>query len=100
MARINKSKTLTNIYHLNVNVKLMLENVIQIKSGTITNVDVSVKIWKKKHVCEKGYIWNPGNCTCKNAKYLGDLYYWIISITGDSVINCDKIIKVTKTILK
>ena len=44
MARINKSKTLTNIYHLNVNVKLMLENVIQIKSGTITNVDVSVKI--------------------------------------------------------
>ena len=33
-----------NIYHANVNVNLMAENVIQIKSGLMRNVDVSVKI--------------------------------------------------------
>ena len=33
-----------NIYHANVNVNLMVENVIQIKSGLMRNVDVSVKI--------------------------------------------------------
>ena len=33
-----------NIYHANVNVNLMVENVIQIKSGLRRNVDVSVKI--------------------------------------------------------
>ena len=38
---INESK---NIYHANVNVSLMVENVIQIKSGITINVSVSVKI--------------------------------------------------------
>ena len=33
-----------NIYHANVNVNLIVENVIQIKSGLMRNVDVSVKI--------------------------------------------------------
>ena len=33
-----------NIYHANVNVNLMVENVIQIKSGLMRNVDVSVNI--------------------------------------------------------
>ena len=33
-----------NIYHANVNVNLMVENVIQIKSGLMRNVDVSVKM--------------------------------------------------------
>ena len=32
-----------NIYHVNVNLNLMVENVIQIKSGLMRNVDVSVK---------------------------------------------------------
>ena len=32
-----------NMYHANVNVKLMVVNVIQIKSGITLNVDVSVK---------------------------------------------------------
>ena len=32
-----------NICHANVNVNLMVENVIQIKSGLMRNVDVSVK---------------------------------------------------------
>ena len=32
-----------SIYHANVNINLMLENVIQIKSGITINVNVSVK---------------------------------------------------------
>ena len=31
------------MYHANVNVSLMVENVIQIKSGIMINVDVMVK---------------------------------------------------------
>ena len=39
-----------NIYHANVNVNLIEENLIQIKSGIMINVDVSVKniIYVKK----------------------------------------------------
>ena len=43
-------------------------NVIHIKTGMTVNVDVSAKIKKKHHVCEKYYIWNPGTCTCENVK--------------------------------
>ena len=41
-----------SIYHANANVNLMVENVIQIKSGIMINVDVSVKyiIYVKKIV--------------------------------------------------
>ena len=45
----------------------------------------------KKHVCEKDYIWNPANCSCKNGKYLA-------SVTDDSVITCDKMIEKTKAV--
>ena len=34
------------MYHANVNVDFMVENVIQIKSGLMINVDASVKILK------------------------------------------------------
>ena len=38
-----------SIYHANVNVNLMVENLIQIKSGIILNVDTSSKnIYVKK----------------------------------------------------
>ena len=40
---IDESKTLTNIFHVNVNVGLMKKNVIEINDGTTINVDVSVK---------------------------------------------------------
>ena len=43
--RINESKTL--IKHANVNMKLMLENVILIRSGVKINVDEGVKILLK-----------------------------------------------------
>ena len=38
-----KSKILTKYIHANENVNLMKENVIQIKSGIMINVDVSEK---------------------------------------------------------
>ena len=49
----NKTEDLNitkNIYHANVNVNLIEENLIQIKSGIMINVDVSVKniIYVKK----------------------------------------------------
>ena len=37
------------------------------------------------------YIWNPSTCTSENYECLG-------SITADSVIKCDKIIKLSKTV--
>ena len=36
-------KHLKKIYHVDVNENLMVKNVIQIKSGTMTNVDMSAK---------------------------------------------------------
>ena len=42
---------------------------------------------------EKGYIWNPATCCCKNQKYL-------VSIIDNSVITCDDIIEEeTKTVV-
>ena len=40
---------------------------------------------------KRDYIWNPSTCNCKNGKYLA-------SIIDDSVITCNKITEVTKTI--
>ena len=40
---INESKTLKNMYHVNVNVNLTVESVIQIKSGIMIYVNISVK---------------------------------------------------------
>ena len=40
---INESKILTKHNHVNLNVNSKEENVIQIKSGIIINVDVSIK---------------------------------------------------------
>ena len=74
---------------MNVNANLMVKNVTQIKSTTTKNVDVSAKIreniYVKKIFLESYYM------TCKNGKYLG-------SISGNSVITCDEIIEVTKTV--
>ena len=38
------AKLYQSIYHVNVNVNLLVENLIQIKSGILINLDVSVKI--------------------------------------------------------
>ena len=52
------------MYNVNVNVSLMVENVIQTKSGITKNVGSSVKI-KKNIVCAKKIIWNPATYTCE-----------------------------------
>ena len=46
---------------------------------------------KKRHICEKDYIWNPATCCFKNGKYLS-------SIIDDLVITYDEIIGETKAI--
>ena len=71
------------IYHANVNVNFMEELVIQINGGIMINVDVGVK---KRHVCEKDYIWNAATYKCEKGKYLA-------SFMDDSVITCDEIIE-------
>ena len=43
---------------------------------------------KKRHVCEKDYVWNPATCNCKNRKYLASIMY-------DSAIMCDEIVEAT-----
>ena len=43
----------TNIYHVISNLRLMLANVTQIKSGATINVGVSIKSPKEHHVFEK-----------------------------------------------
>ena len=77
------------MYHTNVNVNLMVENVIQIKSGTTINVDTSVKniIYLKSIIF--GIL---RHADVKMTKYLANIIY-------DSVITCYKIIEETKPIL-
>ena len=43
------------MYHANVNINLIEENVIQIKSGIMINVRASAKIYEKI-VCEKKFL--------------------------------------------
>ena len=47
-----------SIYHANKNVNLMVENVTQIKSGIMINIDVSLKriIYVKKLYLESCYM--------------------------------------------
>ena len=68
-----------SIYHANLNVNLMVENIAQIKSGITINVNMTVRTWK-----------NPATCTCDSSEYLA-------SITDNSGITCDQIIEETKT---
>ena len=43
------------MYHATVNINLMVENVIQIKSGIAIKVGKSAQIRKKYHAGEKDY---------------------------------------------
>ena len=79
------------MYHANVNVNSIGENVNQIKIGITTNVDVSVKIWKNINMCIKDYFWNPATRSCENSKYLA-------SIIDNSVIWWHEIMEETKIV--
>ena len=68
---------------MNVNINLMVEKLIQIKSRITINIGASIKniIYAKKD-----YIWNPATRSCKKGKYLE-------RIIDNSVITCDEIIE-------
>ena len=55
----------SNIFHVIVNVNLIVQNVIQIKVGIKISVNVSVENPLKHHVCEKDYVWNPSICVVR-----------------------------------
>ena len=67
---------------MNVNVDLLEEIEIQINAGIMVNVNMS--ICKKRHLCEKDYVWNHATCNCENGKYLA-------SIMDNSVTICDEV---------
>ena len=56
----NESKTLTSIYHANVNVNLMVKTRVR-----ITVHDGKCKNLKIHLLCSEVYIWNPATCNCK-----------------------------------
>ena len=78
---INESKTLTN--HISYKCKCKFDGRIMINEW---NNDKCWRECKKRHVCEKDYVWNPAACNCENGKYLA-------SIMEDSAIVCDEIIE-------
>ena len=49
------------MFHANRNVNLMVENIIQIKSGITVNVDVSAKI-QENIMCAKNIIFGSYMC--------------------------------------
>ena len=73
---INELKTLTKHVYAHVNINLMVENVIPIKSGIMINVG-------KKCMSVKNILYMK-TFSCKSGKYLA-------SFTGNSVIMCDEI---------
>ena len=73
----------------NVNVNLIEENLVQIKTGITINAHVRVK----NITClKKNYICNPAICICVNRKCLACI------IDDNSVIICEEIIEETKIV--
>ena len=65
IANKNEAKTMTKIFHVNVNANLIVQHVIQIKNGIIKHVNVNVKIIISAkriivgilaHVCDSKYL--------------------------------------------
>ena len=80
---INESKTLTK--HISCKCKCKFDG-RKCNSDQWWNNDECRCEYKKCHVCEKDYIWNPATCSYKNGKHLA-------SIVEDSAITCDEIIE-------
>ena len=79
---INESKVLTK--HITCECKCRFDG-RNCNSDQWWNNDKCRRKCKKRHVSEKGYVWNPATCNCKNEKYLA-------SIMDDLTIMCDEII--------
>ena len=54
------------MYHANVNVNLIVENVTWIKSGITINAGVNVKV--SQNIMRAKKIWNPTTCTFENGR--------------------------------
>ena len=67
------------LYHANVNVNLIEENVIR-------SNDKRQCEWEKHNICEKDYICNIATCSPENGEYLA-------SIIDNLVSTCDEIIE-------
>ena len=80
---ISESKTLTK--HISCEYKGKF-NSRKCNSNQWWNNDKCQCECKKRHICEKDYIWNPTTCSCGNGKCLA-------TIIDDSAIICDKIIE-------
>ena len=91
ITRINESKTLTKYASCKYTCKFDSKKCNLNKKWNNEKCRCECKHPKEHCVCEKIDIWNPTTCGCKNGKYVG-------SITDNSVIKCDQIIKETKTV--
>ena len=80
------------MHHVNVNVNLMVENVLQTKYGIMVNVGASVK---NIIFIKKDSIWNPATCSCEDGKYLASIMF---TIQCDLVIAYHEIIDVEATL--
>ena len=76
---INKSETLTK--HVSYKCKCKLYG-RKSNSNQKWNKNKCWYKWKRLHISEKDYIWNPAICSCKNGKYLAN-------IIDNSVITCN-----------
>ena len=80
---INESKTLTK--HISCECKCRFDG-RKCNSDQLRKNDKCLCDCKKRHVCEKDYVWNPATCSCENGKYLAN-------IMDDSAITCAEIIE-------
>ena len=67
---IHESKTLTK--HISWKYKCKFDG-RKCNSDQWSNNDKCQCEYKKRHVCEKDYTWNPATCSCENGKYLASI---------------------------
>ena len=72
------------MHDVNVNVKLMEGNLIQINCAVTINVDLSVK--NVMYVKKENNVWNIATRSCENGKCL-------TSVMDDSAITCNEVIE-------
>ena len=53
--------------------------------------------YKKYHICEKDYVWNPSTCDCENGKYLTIIMNDSTIISDEVTDSCDEEIKTIQT---
>ena len=78
---IQESRTLTK--HISCECKCKFDGT-KCKLNQWWNNDKCWYGYKKYHICEKDYVWNPSTCDCENGKYL-------TIITNDSTIISDEV---------